>query len=242
MAGAGQNYFISTGPNENPNDTDDIASRMLKTGPGEECEPASEEVEPPPLPSSWDWQGDSDANDYDAPHGNVDHNLDGGGGDDIIDGFEGNDFIYGNDGNDTLFGGTHDDILRGGTGDDILNGGTGDDSLWGEDGNDLLSGQNGNDELYGGKGDDELYGGNQVDELYGESGDDLLSGGQQNDTLDGGSGTDTAVFSGNQADYTINCTGTNEGSVTGGPDGNDTLSNIEKIKFDDTAVPVDFCP
>jgi Tol biopolymer transport system component len=55
-----------------------------------------------------------------------------------------------------------------------------------------------------------------------------------NDFLDGGPGIDTAVFAGPRSAYTI----TRSGAMinVSGPDGNDTLSGVEKAKFDDQTV------
>jgi len=72
------------------------------------------------------------------------------------------------------------------------------------------------------------------DVLSGGSGNDILNGGRGDDTLDGGSGIDTAVFAGNRSAYTV----TRLGQLTTvvGPDGSDTLTGIEFLKFDDMTV------
>jgi len=56
-----------------------------------------------------------------------------------------------------------------------------------------------------------------------------------NDTLDGGSNVDTAVVSGNRSAYTVTQTSTGNFTVSG-PDGTDTLTNIEYLKFDDQTM------
>jgi len=172
--------------------------------------------------------------------------LYGGAGDDKLYGGTGNDVLYGGDGDDLLKGEGGDDILYGGAGNDELYGGTGDDVLHGEDGDDLLKGEGGNDilyggagndELHGGTGDDVLHGGDGDDVLHGDGGDDTLIGGPGDDMLYGGSGHDTAVFAGDYADYTITLL---DGIiVVEGPDGRDTLENIETLRFDDGDVEVD---
>lgn len=79
-------------------------------------------------------------------------------------------------------------------------------------------GDNGVMRMYGLAGNDTFRAGN---------GNDVLVGGTGNDTLDGGLGTDVAYYAGRENQYTaVGLT-----SVTGGPDGNDTLSNIERLKF-----------
>jgi len=173
----------------------------------------------------------------------------------------GNDYFYGGAGDDTINGGGGDDTLIGGAGADVLNGGAGTDTasyvtsaegvtvdlgagtgqggdaegdtltdienLVGSAHDDMLTGDAGDNVLDGGAGDDTLIGG---------AGDDTLIGGAGNDTLDGGEGIDTAVFSGARSDYTIALTVDENGSVAGtvaGPDGTDTLENIEVLKFAD---------
>ncbi|RAK50813.1 calcium-binding protein, partial [Phenylobacterium soli] len=93
-----------------------------------------------------------------------------------------------------------------------------------------------------GAGNDTLDGGAGNDLIKGEAGDDLLTGGSGNDVIDGGAGSDTAVFSGAQANYSVAVQA--DGSVivtdlrTGSPDGTDTLTNVETLKFSDTSVQV----
>jgi hypothetical protein len=94
-----------------------------------------------------------------------------------------------------------------------------------------VTGSNGNNTLTGGAGNDFLSGQGGNDTLNGLGGNDILFGGTGNDTLDGGANTDVAYFAGRETQYTI--TGTLPGPVTvaGGPDGTDTLNNVERIKF-----------
>jgi hypothetical protein len=92
-----------------------------------------------------------------------------------------------------------------------------------------LQGGNGRDALAGTAGDDTLSGGNGPDVLTGGSGDDLLNG---------GNGPDVAVFAGSRSDYTITRTGASSFMVAG-PDGTDTLVDIEQARFDDALVTLD---
>jgi hypothetical protein len=79
-----------------------------------------------------------------------------------------------------------------------------------------------------------LAGGNFNDTLSGGGGNDTLWGHGGNDSIDGGDGIDTAVFSGPRAAYTITVL---LGTVTiSGPDGTDTLANVERLRFDDETV------
>jgi Ca2+-binding RTX toxin-like protein len=95
--------------------------------------------------------------------------------------------------------------------------------------------------LIGSRNDDSLTGNDLVNQLRGLSGDDLLlayggndrlSGNTGDDTIDGGAGSDFAVFSGNRAEYELTRTSRTEVTVSG-PDGNDSLINVEYFQFDD---------
>jgi Ca2+-binding RTX toxin-like protein len=81
------------------------------------------------------------------------------------------------------------------------------------------------------------YGGRGSDILTGGGGNEVLYGGAGNDTLNGGSGTDTAVYSGNYLAYGIS--GTVSNLTVSGPDGSDTLSNIERLAFSDKKLAFD---
>ena len=99
--------------------------------------------------------------------------------------------------------------------------------------------------LNGEAGADILTGGVGRDALNGGADDDLLNGGAENDAIDGGAGADTAVFSGNRAAYTIS-TSSGVTTVTG-PDGADSLTNVERLQFADglyeiTGAPVNAGP
>jgi hypothetical protein len=91
----------------------------------------------------------------------------------------------------------------------------------------------------GGTGHDTIRGNAAANTLTGGNGDDTLRGDAGNDTLDGGAGTDTAVFSGAAGDYVITPLGGTLYQVAG-PDGTDTLTDIELVKFDaGAAVPIE---
>jgi hypothetical protein len=62
--------------------------------------------------------------------------------------------------------------------------------------------------------------------------------GPGNDTIDGGTGFDTAVFSGARASYSITRNGKTV-TVTG-PDGTDTLTNVELAQFSDGVRTINF--
>lgn len=81
-----------------------------------------------------------------------------------------------------------------------------------------------------------LIAGNTADLINGAGGDDILVGNGGNDTLNGGTGRDVAQYSGNLANYNISI---DDGIVqvtdlrSGTPDGVDTLSNLEVLRFAD---------
>ena len=77
------------------------------------------------------------------------------------------------------------------------------------------------------------------DNITGTEVSNIINAGDGNDTIDGGYGSDIAVFSGNQAEYII-ANNNNIYTVTG-PDGVDTLVNIEYLNFDDVQnVAIDY--
>lgn len=94
--------------------------------------------------------------------------------------------------------------------------------------------------LNGEAGDDRLEGAAGKDQLNGGDDDDVLIGGGDNDTLNGGQGRDTAVFSGLRSAYTISTVG-GVTTVTG-PDGTDTLTNIERLQFSNGVFGIDGAP
>lgn len=105
-------------------------------------------------------------------------------------------------------------------------------------GDDVYAGDEGAPDLAdlvnGGAGDDDLSGAQGDDTLNGEADDDLLNGGAGNDILDGGAGDDTAVFSGAAGDYVWS--GDSHSATITGPDGTDTLIDVEHLKFGATIV------
>lgn len=77
-------------------------------------------------------------------------------------------------------------------------------------------------------------GGSGADQMRGNSGNNSLRGNGGNDIIDGGLGSDTVIFSGNRADYTITWNG-QVGTVVG-PDGTDTITNVEFLQFADQTI------
>jgi serralysin len=86
--------------------------------------------------------------------------------------------------------------------------------------------------LYGGDGLGGAYGvGAPGKALLGSQAADRLTGGTGNDRIDGGAGIDVAVFRGPGAATVTRLQGA--AVIASGPDGSDTLMNIERLQFDD---------
>ncbi|MGH6933818.1 MAG: Ig-like domain-containing protein, partial [Dongiaceae bacterium] len=128
-----------------------------------------------------------------------------------------------------------------------------DNTLTGTTGPELIQGLGGNDSLAGGGGNDTVEGGTGNDTIDGGAGNDTVEGGTGDDSMDGGDGTNVAVFSGPLADYTILVNGGQLALVVGGggplalvppdavitvigPDGTDTLTNVDVLRFSDKDV------
>ena len=75
------------------------------------------------------------------------------------------------------------------------------------------------------------------DSITGNNANNQLRGGAGDDTLSGGAGIDIAIFSGTKSAYTISVSA--DVLMVQGVDGNDTLSTIERLQFDDTKVAFD---
>ncbi len=105
------------------------------------------------------------------------------------------------------------------------------ENAYGGNGNDNITGNGSANVLYGMRGNDTIDGGAGNDQLYGGAG---------NDTMDGGAGTDVAAFSVARASYVITRAGTTTTvQANSGNDGNDTLTNVERLKFADVNVALD---
>ena len=179
----------------------------------------------------------------------------------------GNDQLTGGLGNDNLDGGTGNDVMAGGVGDDVYVVDSAGDVVT-EVPNVLFSvfsglfGQPHDINLGGGvdkviasinytlggfvenltlaQGSSNLSGtGNSLNNiLAGNAGNNELDGLGGNDTIDGGDGRDTSRFSGKLGTYTI--THTETGSlVVSGADGVDSLTSIERVRFDDFSMAYD---
>jgi hypothetical protein len=79
---------------------------------------------------------------------------------------------------------------------------------------------------------DKFVGGIGDDTVTGNAHGNTIKGGLGNDAINGGSDIDTAVFNGAKLTYTITQPSTGVFTIKG-PDGTDTLTNVEYAKFDD---------
>jgi Ca2+-binding RTX toxin-like protein len=159
---------------------------------------------------------------------------------DVFDGGEGDDTLEMTDGNDALFlDDSFSDRPDGTSGPRIvdaknINAGAGDDVV------DLTSNTHdyGDVNIDGGSGDDVLWASSGDDNIDGGTGNDALFGGTGDDNLDGGAGFDTAFYAGNYDEYNISF---GDGGVMtiSGPEGTDTLSNIEILDFKNGQVRVE---
>jgi Ca2+-binding RTX toxin-like protein len=153
--------------------------------------------------------------------------------------------LIGSHSNDTLTGGLGDQWLIGRGGSDTIDGGAGNDWVgYASDpaGVTVNLGTGSATDGWGGVwamgGTDTLIsienaeGSDFADTIIGSAGANMLRGGSGDDTIDGGASADTAVFSGNRSSYTIG----NAGSSVSGPDGNDTLTSIERLQFSDKSL------
>ena len=121
---------------------------------------------------------------------------------------------------------------------DVLDGNDGNDVVDGGEGSDTIDGDGGTDDLSGGDGTDTIRGGADSDIIKGNADADNLTGGLGDDQIDGGTGIDTVIFAGDFADYTITEDNVNGLLIVAGPDGTDTLRNVNRLQFDDQTITV----
>lgn len=85
---------------------------------------------------------------------------------------------------------------------------------------------------------EDARGGSGADTITGNALANMLTGNGGNDMLNGGDGLDTAIYSGNQGNYTLtlNASGTTIEDRRAEGDGTDTLMAIEALTFGDAAL------
>ena len=88
---------------------------------------------------------------------------------------------------------------------------------------------------------DTIYGGFTIakgvviENAVGGSGNDSIVGNSADNVIDGRAGDDAVVYAGPRSAYTVTDLGGGSVRVTG-PDGNDTISNVERLVFADATV------
>ena len=73
-------------------------------------------------------------------------------------------------------------------------------------------------------------------------GADIFFGGAGDDTLVGGDGLDLAIYLGSSSKYTVTADGKGGLTISGGADGRDTLTGVERISFGDKSLAFDLSP
>ena len=168
-------------------------------------------------------------------------------------------FITGSLAGEQLTGTSFDDTLQGDLGDDMIFGGAGTDTAIFAgtrsaytitelgDGSLVLSGTDGTDtvssiEIFqfsdGTFQRSQVFGSTPAMQV-GTGGNDTLNAAAGNDHIDGLAGTDTVVFGGARADYhIIKDSGGYAVTAKSGPDGRDTLLNIETLQFSNASLSV----
>ena len=108
----------------------------------------------------------------------------------------------------------------------------------------IISGTSANDTLIGTVRSDISLGGSGDDTIYGGAGNDFVTGGSGNDLIDGGAGIDTAIYLGIKSNHIISLLSNPNANdknikIISFTNGTDTLSGIERIKFDDVTLAFD---
>ena len=121
---------------------------------------------------------------------------------------------------------------------DKSNKGKGTPVTTGTDNDDILVVVADENKVNGGDGNDIIIGGSGSDRVNAGDGDDVITGGLGDDTIYGNGGFDTAVFSGDIRDYLFS-EGKGNSFIVSGPDGVDTLKQVESLQFENLSVSLD---
>lgn len=84
---------------------------------------------------------------------------------------------------------------------------------------------------------DQINGNVFDDRINGYSGNDHIHPGLGNDTIDGGTGTDIVNYTQQRGNFSLQATG--NGWTLNGPEGLDTLTNVERLQFTDKKLALD---
>lgn len=90
------------------------------------------------------------------------------------------------------------------------------------------------DQIHSGGGADTIFGRGGDDKIWAGDGDDVITGGAGHDFIDGGAGTDVVNVSGAFSSYRLLMDG--DDFILKGPDGGDSLTGVESIRFGDGRV------
>ncbi len=93
------------------------------------------------------------------------------------------------------------------------------------------------DDMRGRNMDDVFYGAGGADLISGDGGNDVLGGGLGNDDIDGGRGLDVLELAGPLSAYSF--IKKSRGVEVSGPEGVDTVRNVERVRFVDTNATYD---
>lgn len=83
-----------------------------------------------------------------------------------------------------------------------------------------------------------VIGSAQADALHGNSAGNTFTGGSGEDIINGASGIDVAAYADARSAYTVTISA-QQVTVAGGPDGGDTLTQVERVQFSDTKLALD---
>jgi Ca2+-binding RTX toxin-like protein len=151
--------------------------------------------------------------------------------------------------NNTLTGNSASNVLDGGAGADSMTGGAGDDTYVVDNAGDSVV-ENANegtdtvrssvsitfaDNMYANVENLVLTGTAAINGT-GNALNNILTGNSGSNVLDGDGGTDTVIFAGPRSSYTL--TSISTGMIVAGPDGTDTLRNVEFMTFSDGTIAV----
>jgi VCBS repeat-containing protein len=169
--------------------------------------------------------------------GNFDLDLTGNSDNNTLLGNSGTNTLSGLAGNDSLDGGTGTDVLIGGEGDDVYTVDDLTDSIveLADQGSDTVqSADLSLDLLNYANVESALLLGSAHLNLTGNTSNNTLTGNSGNNILDGGAGTDTVVYGSAWSSYTV--IGDDTYATVTGPDGTDTLINVENLRINGVTV------
>ena len=186
---------------------------------------------------------DSIGVDFDVADTNAEEIISGSGNDILRNTKNDNVTIYGMDGDDIIYGSAGIDILDGGTGNDTIDYSNSDFGVMVNLLTNSVSGGYATGDTI--KNFENIVGTKYDDNLIGNNKDNIFYAGAGNNTINGMGGIDTVVFSGSLFDY---YNGKDKQNIVTNFDGSatvysslgvNTLTNINKLQFDDYVVYID---